>query len=213
MKLSCYLSFASLITQPLLLLTALTGCFPYKISCQQAANLTEAASPLKNEALHHSLYCLIPRHRCQLHWYDVGHLCSWVLVGNDDDGIFGEEPTAEYRPKEKASLKKALLWTCRNPLHNFCFYVIGSANRQNSALTLLKINERGFCALHYEPIAKHVFASKNYGFLFALHGGKPFLSLRLSYSKNFCGEFYLGWRERGNFGIKLHPFKRKKAAR
>ena len=120
------------------------SCASYKIPtsdfhavypCGPSDSRTLASLPNQAEALDHPLYQTIPRHRCQIRWFDLGHWSTWTLFGNDDDGIFGEEPTANYRLEERPDYKKAFLWWCRNPLHNFCFYVIGSAERTNSEIT------------------------------------------------------------------------------
>jgi hypothetical protein len=103
--------------------SACTSCMRYKTEMDPEA---------------HRLYQLIPPHRDVIVWYDVGHWCTWTLFGNDDDGIFGEGPCAHYRQDQPNDYAKALAWGCRNPLHNFCFYVIGSAYRKNSGFTVLR---------------------------------------------------------------------------
>ena len=180
------------------LLVLLTGCMKYKIPTESL--------PYPNESLDHPLYEIIPRHRCQLAWYDVGHWTSWMIFGNDDDGIFGEP--ANYHEKQSPGLKKALAWQLRNPLHNFCFYVIGSAQRQNSEFDLLKIGQGKVEGMQYRGSGQNNFPYESSCFYLALHGGKPFVSLRLVYTPKYRSEFYIGWRERGNFGIKLLPIKK-----
>lgn len=194
----------------------LCGCASYKIPTQAFQQMpmdvmyTETDIENKKEALSHWLYHVIPRHRCQIRWYDIPHWTTWMLFGNDDDGIFGEEPTARYCPSQKIGFSKATAWNLRNPLHNFCFYVIGSADRSNSEFTLLKITPDEYCLFKYYPEAKKVFASEKTSFYMALHGGKPFVSLRIVYNATRKGDFYFGWRERGNFGIKFVPFGKRK---
>lgn len=188
---------------------ATTGCARYIIPSEDFFNQAEITQN-QMEASHHSLYQVIPRHRSQIQWYDIGHWTTWVLFGNDDDGIFGE--MTNYRPDQSCCLLKALCWQCRNPLHNFCFYVIGSAYRRNSELDLLKIGQGKISSGDYRPVGCTVFPYKSSCFYLALHGGKPFISLRLAYTKNVKSEFYLGWRERGNFGIKFLPIKKTNCA-
>jgi hypothetical protein len=163
----------------------------------------------KNQALNHWLYRIIPRHRCQIRWYDLGHWCTWMLFGNDDDGIFGEEPTANFRPTHKIHFMQALAWELRNPLHNFCFYVIGTAHYCNSEYTILEVTPEHIEGFHYRDHAITIFASENSSLYLALHGWKPFISLRLIYNERRKGDFYLGWRCRGNFGIKCVLFGRR----
>lgn len=159
----------------------------------------------RQEASAHWLYQFIPRHRSQIRWYDLGHWTTWMLFGNDDDGIFGEFSKSGYRLNQDVCFSKALDWACRNPLHNFCFYVIGSAHRQNSEFTFVKLSRRHMDFFHYLPQGHTNFADTGTSFFVGLHGGKPFISLRLRYSPCWKSDFYIGWRERGNFGIKCLP--------
>lgn len=186
-----------------------TSCIPYKISTQDLPDLSkEKVSELDleriQEARRHWLYTFVPRHRSQIYSFDLPHLLSWSLIGNDDDGIFGEEPTAVYRGE--VSLGSAGLCFLRNPFHNFCFYVIGSAHHKNSELSILKINSSVIEMLHYQDQGSTDFAGPSSSFYMGFHGYKPFISLRFDYQRRF--EAYLGWRSRGNFGIKLLPFKK-----
>lgn len=168
------------------IIAILTGCAPYRIPTQ--------CLDLNERGLESPLYAAIPRHRCQIRPLDIGHWITWTLFGNDDDGIFGEGPKAHYYPNQKPSFLKAMRWTLRNPFHNFCFYVIGSANRENSKITFLDLESK----------------LNGSRFFLGLHGGKPFISLCVRYSAQRKGEFYFGWRVRGNFGIKFLPIRREK---
>ncbi len=200
MKLKCAKSllFRLVLTSIIILFS---GCASYKIPPSELCETTSE----------HWLYDVIPRHRSQIAWYDAGHWIAWSLLGNDDDGIFGEGPHANYKPEEPASVAKALKWEGRNPLHNFCFYLIGSAHRTNSEYTLLEVTPCHLKVGRYSPVAKTVFPTKNSCFYFGLHGGKPFLSFRLRWTRNKSTDFYFGWRERGNFGIKCVPIATKKS--
>jgi hypothetical protein len=171
--------------------------------------LTEDSDFNRSEALSHSLYNIIPRHRSQIRWYDVGHWATWMLFGNDDDGIFGEDSKKPYKHDQPISFKKAVFWACRNPLHNFCFYTIGTAYCTNSELAIIRLGDGTFGFCEYSPEAGRVFGGKGSSFLLALHGWKPFISLRLAYCPHRSSQFYLGWRERGNFGVKFTPMKKK----
>ena len=100
--------------------------------------------------------------------------------GNVDD----PEPPEWYRP---GSSSRRWLWQLRNPLHNFTFYVIGIADK---------------------PFTR---AGKFPDAVFARDGGwnwsvARYKCVRLPFI-SFNGErwrFYLGWRERGNFGGKVN---------
>lgn len=192
----------------LVLCFACTGCFPYKIAtCDLPISCITHPEDEENrqKAQEHWLYRCIPRHRCQLYWYDVGHWVAWALFGNDDDGIFGEE--VRYKVERISDTGKALCWGVRNPLHNFCFYVIGSAERCNSELTFIQLAPGNSKCFHYEPVGQTNFPSKSSCFYAGLHGWKPYIALRLAYPQGYGTDFYLGWRCRGNFGIKFIPLK------
>ena len=76
-------------------------------------------------------------------------------------------------------------WFIRNPLHNFTFYVIGFADRKI-------ITSEG------------VWPKNNKKILFTFRKidsssiKLPFFSFKLKRIKG-----YIGWRERGNFGVEL----------
>jgi hypothetical protein len=100
--------------------------------------------------------------------------------GNVDTPV----PPDWYRPHDPHRKGK---WYCRNSLHNFTFYVIGIADKK------------------FERVGRwpsHVFNPED-GWNWAVCKYKclrlPFISYQKSRFK-----FYLGWRERGNFGAKLN---------
>ncbi|MCB1111289.1 MAG: hypothetical protein H7A37_06425 [Chlamydiales bacterium] len=175
----------------------LTGCAQYKVPTSHFC-----AAP-------HPLYTVIPRHRCQIRCYDLPHWAMWALFGNDDDGLFGECCKPPYRCSQHNCINKALRWNLRNPLHNFCFYVIGSAHCQNSEVTLLEISPQRFCIGRYRSCNGVNFPSDCSSLFIALHGWKPFISLRIKHCPHRSSDFYIGWRERGNFGIKCNLFNKK----
>lgn len=161
-----------------LLLLLLSSC-TYKKRAEEC--LKEPLSEREKIALQHPLYTIIPRHSQQIRLIDLPHRITWMLFGNDDDGIFGEGRRALYKTDKPISTFLALQWAARNPLHNFTHYVIGQAYMKNEKIAFVE-NERHF---------------------FGLHGYKPFLHCKI-----FRTEFYVGWRERGNFGLKFIPYKR-----
>jgi hypothetical protein len=69
-----------------------------------------------------------------------------------------------------------MLWYLRNPLHNFTFYVIGMADKLKYRKPYDVFNETG---------DKHNIILPFYSY----YGDKY--------------KFYIGWRERGNFGVKF----------
>lgn len=200
--------------QLLLWIDLFSGCASYKYPTesyyvQPHLPLTEQEAALyetyQQEASSHWLYQIIPRHRSQIRWYDLGHWCTWALFGNDDQGLFSEAQLPLFKPQQPLAIPKALAWMLRNPLHNFCYYVVGSAACPNDELTILKINRKQFLFWRYSPVAHTVFGGRYTSFYFGFHNGKPLISLRLSYGNKWKSDFYIGWRERGNFGIKFLP--------
>jgi hypothetical protein len=93
------------------------------------------------------------------------------------------QPPADYRPNDKHRVRS---WYVRNPTHNLTFYVIG-------------ITDKTFRRSGRYP--DQVFNPRQ-GWNWAVCKYKwvrlPFISYQ---KKSFS--FYLGWRERGNFGGKL----------
>ena len=154
--------------------------------------------------LFHPAYRIVPKGRSLIRRGDLAGFLAWAFLGNDDDGLFGER--AGFRPDEEPTLGKAFAWWLRNPMHNFFFYVIGSAGRVNSQWALIEASCHGIRLFHYEPVAKRLFPCKGSCLFLGLNGGKPFFSLRLAYGGGRRSECYFGWRERGNFGLKLRPF-------
>ncbi|MEQ2006047.1 MAG: hypothetical protein ABMA26_04545, partial [Limisphaerales bacterium] len=100
--------------------------------------------------------------------------------GNVDD----PEPPDWYRPN---SPSRRWLWQLRNPLHNFTFYVIGIADKPFT-------RTGKFSNAVFAPDGGWNWAVARYGWL-----RLPFVS----YSSERW-RFYLGWRERGNFGAKIN---------
>lgn len=100
--------------------------------------------------------------------------------GNIDDPV----PPDWYRPD---SSMRTFLWHCRNPFHNLFFYVIGIADKE------------------FEIVGKFPGRISN------PEGGWnwtvcKYKWLRLPFVSYKRGKFnfYLGWRNRGNFGMKIN---------
>jgi len=100
-------------------------------------------------------------------------------IGNADDS----EPPDWYRPGRRF---RRTWWGLRNPFHNFTFYVIGIADKD-------------FDRTGTHP--EHVF-NPDGGWTRAV---SRYRCWRLPFVSYIRGDFkfYLGWRERGNFGVKL----------
>lgn len=167
----------------IIIIILFSSCLAYREDCKSKGDL----------------YDLIPRKRAEIPPGDLLHYTTWALFGNEDDGIFGEG--ANYKLDHPNDGRKAVSWWFRNPLHNFTFYVIGSADRDNPEITLFKASQKGVSFLTQKPKGTTVFADKATSLFIGLHGLKPFISLRIG-SHLQSWDMYIGWRERGNFGLK-----------
>jgi hypothetical protein len=112
----------------------------------------------------------------------IPHGAKWKPIfwlGNVDDPL----PPADYRPHDEHRVGE---WYLRNPTHNFTFYVIGVADK--------KFRRSGaYPDKVFNPHGGWNFAVCKYRW-----ARLPFVSYQKSKFK-----FYLGWRERGNFGMKF----------
>lgn len=208
----------------LLPLTAfmLNSCAPYRYPTHEYENqpvfkeqygedpnLDYRSTPeLRQKAYHHPLYKVIPIHRSQLYWYDLPRWITWALFGNDDSGVFGESPIGYYSDTEdEIGYKRAGKWMLRNPLHNFTFYVIGFAHSPPKCETaLLSYDSEKLLFLESSSPSRTVFAGPKTSFFIGFHGILPFISLRLRHARQT--DIYMGWREKGNFGLKFVPYKK-----
>jgi len=107
-------------------------------------------------------------------------------IGNADD----PNPPDTYRP---GSNTRKLTWYFRNPFHNFTFYVIGIEDK-----VFLRVG------LYADRVA-----NPNGGWNWAVC---RYQWLRLPFIDYHRGrfEFYIGWRNGGNFGMKLNFSQGKK---
>jgi len=118
----------------------------------------------------------------KLHWWNKLNPIWWI--GNDEDPV----PPDWYRPGEKF---RKTLWYLRNPLHNFTNYVIGVKDLSN---------KRGWSRCGEYP--EMVFSPQKGWNFSVIHYGMlrlPFVSYWNAHYK-----FYIGWRDRGNFGVKIN---------
>lgn len=105
----------------------------------------------------------------------------WKIFGNNDDW----PPPDWYMPGERER-KRKLYWLMRNPLHNFTFYIIGVAGKP---------------FVRTGKFSQDVF-NPDGGWNLAVTAYKWFRLPFVSYLGRSV-KFYIGWRERGNFGFKL----------
>ncbi len=104
--------------------------------------------------------------------------------GNDDN----PEPEAWYRPDSRW---RKVLWYFRNPLHNFTFYVIGVADRTDRS----RIGNYPASVFHPD--------GKGWVKCWTLLAKPKWLKLPFISYIGPKVKWYFGWRERGNFGLKL----------
>lgn len=125
-------------------------------------------------------------HLPKIHFYNKLNPVWWLK--NRDD----PRPPDWYKPNDK---HRSLKWSFRNPMHNFDFYVIGVADK--------KFSRSGrFPDKVSDPRGGWDFEATRYKIIWL-----PFISY---HRPKF--DFYLGWRDRGNFGIKfnVNPDKKPK---
>lgn len=107
----------------------------------------------------------------------------WAFFGNEDDGYYGLH--THWNLASSTSLWTAVRWWLRNPAHNFCFYVIGFADRVREVTDdRFHPDEGGWLLSWSRPLN---------GWFW-----RPYVS--------YLGHirFYAGWRPTGAFGIKLN---------
>ena len=151
---------------------------------------------VRQKAVESPIYNFVPKKREQLRPLDLRWV-SWCLVGNEDDGIFGE-----YAGKAPYSTNINFRTYCswcvlRNPLHNFANYVIGSSDwKQHYNYSLVSLggskkarifSNAGKWPKNEDPV-----------FDTGLNDFKPYLKLN-----PWICDFFLGWRKSGGFEIKF----------
>lgn len=106
----------------------------------------------------------------------------WALFGNDEDGIYGD---ASFNPERKKSVWLAVKWWWRNPFHNLCFHVLNVPEPFTSVGDFPRdvFNPNG----GWNKVIRTDCNGNEHGFI--------------SYI-GWC-KFYVGPRERGNFGIRF----------
>ena len=131
-----------------------------------------------NAARWHSIKVAPRAELPKIHFYDKLNPVWWVE--NSDEPV----PPEWYKPEDQHRVMK---WHFRNPFHNFDNYVIGVADKK--FVRSGKYPERN--------------SNWNGGWDFEVARRKlvllPFISCQRG-----SFNFYFGWREHGNFGIKLN---------
>lgn len=186
------------------------GCASYKINTPDYVRpdfkeyLTDYHNDsIRNEAKEHFLYKIVPLSGEQIKPYDLGHWAMWSLLGNEKNGIFGEDCNKPY--SENINTLTFLKWNMRNPLANFCNYVLGNRKKQErNGFAILRMNDHFlFMKKDENPC---IFTESAVSFNLALNYYKPFLSFKFPVYPGRRFDFYLGWRPDNSFGMKLRPF-------
>ena len=122
-----------------------------------------------------AIHTNVPRHRFKT----TQKLNPVFWFGNADDPV----PPPWYRPDDPKRLRR---WYWRNSCHNFTFYVMGIADKD-------------FTRVGCRP---NVVFNPEGGWNWTVCRYKCVRLPCISYQRNDF-KFYIGWRERGNFGVKL----------
>jgi hypothetical protein len=120
----------------------------------------------------------------RIHFYNKLNPIWWLKNADDP------KPPEWYKPDDK---HRRLKWSFRNPLHNFDFYVIGVADKKCA-------RSGRFPNQNSDPRGGWDFEATRYKFIWL-----PFIAY---HRPKF--DFYFGWRNRGNFGIKINFNPKKK---
>ena len=112
-----------------------------------------------------------------VHWF------IWAFFGNELDGPVGAG--TKWNPTGEVSFKRRVGWWLRNPAHNFTWHVIGFADKNSIRFDF---NDEDMPGWNHAWSYKEGSTRKYHYWLY--------LGKRIT--------FYIGWRGRGNFGIKLN---------
>jgi hypothetical protein len=135
-------------------------------------------APITPQGKWHSVRIQPPAGLPKIHWYDKLNPVWWFK--NIDE----PKAPAWYKPHDH---NRTLKWRFRNPFHNFNAYVIGVADK--------KIVRSGrYPDQISNPLGGWNFAVSKYKWV-----RLPFIS----YQRGKF-HFYIGWRDRGNFGAKIN---------
>jgi hypothetical protein len=184
-----------------------SSCASYRVATR--AYGPKAQDPfyeVRKRAVASPIYRCVPRKSEQLRPVDARWL-TWALAGNQDDGIFGED--AGKNPySTNINFRTYLSWSIvRNPLHNFNFYVIGSAAwKRHYDLALFSLGgtkpARAFANTAQRKPGDHPYFETGF------NDFKPYLKLQ-----PWRADLFFGWRGNGSFEIKVRADKAKARTR
>jgi hypothetical protein len=160
----------------------------------------DPAYAVRKKAVESPIYDYVPRKRAQLQPLDPRWL-TWTLAGNEDDGIFGEY-AGKTPYSTNISFRTYLSWSvCRNPLHNFSFYVIGSASwKRHDDFSLFSMGGKK-TARAFSNAGQWKEDDRPY-FDCGFNDFKPYVRM-----DPWVADLFFGWRRNGSFEIKLRREK------
>ena len=160
----------------LFLIILASGCASSHQGSDRKASDGDLVTIPSNPPAPATIYTNTPKHQPRT----TQKLSPLFWFGNVDDPI----PPPSYRTDDPHRVRK---WYWRNSCHNFTFYVMGMADKE--------FTRTGRCP--------HLVFCQDGGWNWAVcrYGcvRLPFVSYQRGSFK-----FYIGWRERGNFGLKLN---------
>ena len=155
------------------------------VGCRSGAAEHAATHQVNRPPQWHTVAMPATTNHPSIHWYAKSNPIWWL--GNADDTT----PPSWYEPGNSL---RTVMWYVRNPFHNFDYYIIGVADKNTH-------RSGRYPALVGNPDCGWNFAVTRWKFLYF-----PFVDYK---SKSNRFEFYFGWREKGDFGIKAtyrrHP--------
>jgi hypothetical protein len=173
-----------------------SSCASYRVPASAyGPKPTDPYFEVRKKAANSPIYNFVPRKREQLRLLDARWL-TWSMTGNEDDGIFGEY--AGKKPySTNINFRTYVSWSIlRNPLHNFAFYVIGSAGwKRHYDFSLFSLGGK-------EPARAFSNPAQREG------GDRPFFDLGFNDFKPYFklnpwrADLFFGWRGNGSFEIK-----------
>ena len=153
-------------------------CGAQRTFCQASTNSPPATNTVPQPVRWHTIQVNPRPNFPKIHFYDKLNPVWWFK--NIDDPV----PPKWYKPDDK---HRKFKWSFRNPLHNFMFYVIGVGDK-----TFYRSGR--FPERVSDPRGGWDFDATRYKIIWL-----PFVSY---HRQKF--DFYFGWRDRGNFGIKIN---------
>jgi hypothetical protein len=185
------------------------GCASYKVDTPDyirpnAINyLTDYHyDSIRNNAKEHYLYKIVPLSSDQIKPYDIGHWLTWTFLGNEKNGIFGEDCGKPY--SENINTLTFVRWNLRNPMANFGSYVVGRRTKERKGFAILRINDKFlFMKKDENPC---IFSSAKASFNLAFNHYKPYLSFKFPVYKNRRFDCSIGWKPDNTLSFKFRPF-------